>query len=396
MIQQLWFWIAISVGSGVFWLLPDKWRMPFLGILSFGLLFRMEPVQITVLTCWTLLCYVAFQRTSNHQSAFRKVALAIIVGSLSLLIASKYLLPLIAHVFSPDSPTYVFAVPLGISYFTFKFVHYAIERSRDGLPDHTLTEFLCYILLFPIFTSGPIERFDHFLAERSKSYDRRHTLEGITRIVQGLVKKFVVGNLLIMPLFGFYSSAELIPGLLDTGFGVSTVRAWRFVILSFLYVYMDFSGYSDIAIGASRLFGFRIMENFNWPVFAPNIGAFWKRWHMTLAGWCQTYVYLTLIGISRNPYLAVFATFLTIGLWHGLSFNWVIWGLYHGIGVSAFLTWTRIKSRKRLKIGNSWWWIALSTFVTFLFVASSFAFSATYQLGDPVLSMRLFLRLFFI
>ena len=112
-------------------------------------------------------------------------------------------------------------------------------------------------------------------------------------------------------------------------------KVWGFLALTYLYAYLDFSAYTDIAIGASRLFGIKIMENFNFPILAINISDFWKRWHMTLAGWCQTYIYMPVMARTRTPYAAVFATFTMMGLWHGATAGWLLWGLYHATGVRS-------------------------------------------------------------
>ena len=166
--------------------------------------------------------------------------------------------------------------------------------------------------------------------------------------------------------------------------------------MTFLYVYMDFSAYSDIAIGSSRLFGIRIMENFNWPIFAQNIGDFWRRWHMTLAGWCQTYVYLPTIGLSRNPFLAVYATFLAIGLWHAGSINYACWGLYHATGVAVFQIWQRFKRRRGWVFLDHNPWHLLGIPITFLFVTGSFAFTVPHGVGTAYDGLRIFLKLLFI
>jgi alginate O-acetyltransferase complex protein AlgI len=127
---------------------------------------------------------------------------------------------------------------------------------------------------------------------------------------------------------------------------ISTAEAWVFFILLFIYFYLEFAAYSDIAIGGSRLFGVRIVENFNWPILAKNMSEFWKRWHMSLAAFCQRYVYMPIIARTRNPYYAILFTFLTMGLWHAVNINYILWGLFHGAGVATVLTWNKFK-RKR-------------------------------------------------
>jgi alginate O-acetyltransferase complex protein AlgI len=139
------------------------------------------------------------------------------------------------------------------------------------------------------------------------------------------------------------------------------------------------------------------MENFNWPIFAPNIGNFWKRWHMTLAGWCQAYIYMPTIGLTRNPYVAVYSTMLVMGLWHAGTFHWVFWGLYHATGIVTYLTWAGYKRRRR------WMFLdqnaavrSVAVAITFLFVTGGFAFTSTYGHTGPFESFRILAKLFFI
>ncbi|MEH6593658.1 MAG: MBOAT family O-acyltransferase, partial [Halioglobus sp.] len=263
-------------------------------------------------------------------------------------------------------------VPLGISYYTFKLIHYGIEVQRGNFPDHSLGDLFSYIFFVPIFTAGPIERFEHFIGNRADTWQKEHFVEGMARIFHGLIKKLVLGNILVLNLM------ERLPGTGDILQDVSVIPAhqlWALCILTFVYMYLDFSAYSDIAIGSSRLFGFRIMENFNWPMRAMNISDFWKRWHMTLSGWCQYYVYMPMIGLTRNPHLAVYATFVVIGLWHSGTAGWLLWGLYHASGVSVFGFWGRYRRKRRWKgldqRGLRW----ISTCITLLFVSGGSVFT---------------------
>jgi alginate O-acetyltransferase complex protein AlgI len=306
----------------------------------------------------------------------------------------KYL-PTLAAAFSADALAEHPAIPLGISYFTFKLIHYAVEVSWGTITDRSLARFAAYIFLFPIFTAGPIERFDHFLAEREESWSLDSTLAGLFRIGQGLIKAFVFSRLVAPANHDWIPSAEaLVRSLPET----SHLELGAYLFFSFLYAYFDFSAYSDIAIGASRLFGLRIMENFNWPILAPNIGEFWRRWHMTLAGWCQAYVYVPIIGHTRKLVLAIYATFLAMGAWHGPSWNWILWGAYHGTGVAVYQSWSRFKRMRGWGPslpGAASPWRHLGIPLTIAFVSGSYAFSTTVDLG-PWSAVRILARVFLI
>jgi alginate O-acetyltransferase complex protein AlgI len=286
----------------------------------------------------------------------------------------------------------VIAVPLGISYFTFKLLHYAVEAGRGNIVDRSPTRFLAWVFLYPIFTAGPIERYDHFLRNCEDRWNGPLAAEGLHRIAHGLIKRFVLVEYVILPLHGSLTTPVLLASLAEVG----TPRVWGYCILTFLHAYLDFSALSDIAIGASRLFGIRIMENFEWPILARNIGDFWKRWHMTLAGWCQAYVYLPMIGLTRKPYVAVYATFLAMGLWHAASLHWVGWGLYHATGVSTYLTWSRIKRRHEWTFLDHGALRHLGVVLTFLFVSAGSAFTSVWGHGSAWDSLRLLAKLCFV
>lgn len=393
-LQSVTLWILLIGSTWIYWLLPRKFRDGFLALASYAYLVSLEPVVVTALVAWALGFFYLAPQAMAAKRPKRLILPALISAILLYLAYYKYVprlggwlavLPLF------ENPV----VPLGISYFTFKLIHYAVEVVRGNITDRSLSRFFCYIFLYPIFSAGPIERFDHFVANREDSWHLQSTVEGTTRIVQGLIKMFVIAQVfiadLLQPVFTFGHTAAISDVVSHLKF-LTGFQLWGYLAASFLYAYMEFSAYSDIAIGAGRLYGFRIMENFNYPILACNITEFWRRWHMTLVAWCQSYVYLPAIGLTRRPYVAVYCTFLAMGLWHAGSWNWVLWGLYHATGVSFYLTWGRIKRRLgwqglgkgRLRYAG----IPL----TFAFVTGSYAFSTTAGLGGWA-GVRVFAKL---
>lgn len=295
MITSPGFWLLLAIGVPVFWLIPQRLRLGALALASFAYLYTLEPFSVLALLGFSLgFYYVAPVARSNPKW---RVTGILALGVLAFLAYFKYLPPLVAAL-TGGSAAAALAVPLGISYFTFKLIHYAIEVGRGNIKDRSLQQFFCYLYLFPIYTAGPIERFDHFLANQESRWQLQSFVEGSTRIVHGLIKKLVIGEVLLRSALGELNTAYVVANLGE----LSPLQVWWFLIVTFLLMYVDFSGYSDIAIGSSRLFGLRIMENFNWPILAPNIAEFWKRWHMALAGWCRAYIYMTMIGLTRNPY----------------------------------------------------------------------------------------------
>lgn len=283
-----------------------------------------------------------------------------------------------------------FVVPIGVSYYTLKLIHYSVESSRGSLHKHTLGDFIIYMLLLPTFSAGPIERFDHFCENRTHQWSWDLLLDGTMRICHGLIKRFAIIEVVLLPLHGELRTIGDFIEVLET---LPFYRVWWFLILTYLTAYLDFSAYSDIAIGTSRLFGIRIMENFNFPIAAPNLTEFWRRWHMTLAGWCQRYIYMPMIGFTRSPYLAVYATFLTMGLWHDAAFQWLAWGLYHATGITIHQTWARRRRKRRKKEPSTVARLA-GWLLTFLFVSAGYAFVSGYRQAPIVDSFRLLMRAF--
>lgn len=390
MVNDPWFWGFLVLGVPAYWSSPDRYRLALLSALSIGYLVRLEPVGTSVLLGLTALVYLV-SPTGPNVPARTWIVPTLVIGLLGYLAYFKYVPRLLAAVSGEPALAQV-AMPLGISYFTFKLVHYVVERSRGTLGTHDVWTFCSYIVLVPIFSAGPIERFDHYLGHREAAWRAQSAAEGMTRIAHGLIKKFLIADLVVLPLLASVrSGGELAASLPD----LPTWKVWAFCVRSFLYLYLDFSAYSDVAIGASRLFGLSIMENFNWPIVAPNISDFWKRWHMTLAGWCQSYVYMPTIGLTRNPYVATYATFLAIGAWHAASSGWLLWGLYHATGISIYGTWSRVCRRRKWRgldrPGLRWVGMA----ATFAFVAAGASLTATDGQG-PWAALRVLAKLLFI
>jgi D-alanyl-lipoteichoic acid acyltransferase DltB (MBOAT superfamily) len=221
-------------------------------------------------------------------------------------------------------------LPVGISFYTFQSMSYAIDVYRRQIPaTHSLLNFLAYVSFFPQLVAGPIERAAHLLPqfERSQSITRPMLEEGVWLILWGLFKKVVLAdNLAPLVELVYQGSAWSGPTV------ILGTLAFAFQI------YCDFSGYSDIARGAARVLGFDIMFNFNLPYAASDLRDFWRRWHISLSTWLRDYLYISLGGNRRGPartYANLLVTMLLGGLWHGAAWNFVLWGAWHGVGLAA-------------------------------------------------------------
>ena len=281
----------------------------------------------------------------------------------------------------------VWVVPISIGFFVLRQAHFVYERYRGSMKPAGLLEFLTYVFFFPTVIAGPLERFDRLRAQVRNTFAWIDLSEGVERIVLGCFKKFIVADVLL---------AALLPPALTTQSGFEEA-SWGVVLFAcatrFLYVYFDFSGYTDIALGTARLFGFKLIENFNYPLLRSNLAEFWRAWHISLSTFARDYVYFPLLARYRNSTLAVIATMLAIASWHGTSPGWVLWGLHHGAGLVLLARFQR-NARKlpwlellRATVA----WRVLAMLATWIFVACGYAL--TWHPDDIMLSLRIYGRL---
>lgn len=250
--------------------------------------------------------------------------IASILVTLSAMVYIKLLQPVMAE-FSDFARI---AVPVGISYYTFKMVHYLIESSRGQFKENSFLTFLNYLYFFPMFLSGPIERYNNFYPQSQNIAFRREDMAmGFERIMIGLIQKLIISDMII--------SAFLLPSLFtEPG---ATELSWNILLFAsfakFLSLYFDFAGYTSIAIGVGYLFGYKLMENFNFPLLRSTLAEFWRNWHISLSSWARDYVYFPILMKYRMPNIALICTMLTIGAWHSILPGWIMWGLHHGFGL---------------------------------------------------------------
>lgn len=390
MITLAGWWVFMALAPVAYWLAPPRWRGWLLALASLAMLAYYAPRDLPIMLALAGLAYGAFALEGPWLAQWRSTALVLLV--VGYLAWSKYL-PAFAIALAGGGDVLALAIPLGVSYFCFKLIHYVIERGRGNFAPHALSDFASYMFLAPIFSAGPIERFEHFVGQREGRFSAAMVVEGLTRILQGIVKKFLICVLLAEAIQRVTGGdvLSLLGGLAEA----SPLHVWAFLALSLAYVYFDFSAYTDIAVGASRMFGLRIMENFNYPFLATSLRDFWLRWHMTLAIWCRTYIYMSMIGLTRNPYAAVIATFAVMGLWHaGWPLHWLAWGLWHGVGSVVVLVWARFAQKNKVqwfktKAGSFAGWA-----MTMAFVALGGAFTALYGKAPLGESLRLIAKAF--
>jgi alginate O-acetyltransferase complex protein AlgI len=224
-------------------------------------------------------------------------------------------------------------LPIGLSFLTFELVSFAVDRGRGRTGDSSFVDYLAFALFFPCRVAGPIKRFGDFRnAVAVATVSPANVYAGVVRVLVGVVKKVVLADSLGMTV------SEL-------AYAATPMHALKILLAYSAQIYLDFSAYSDMAIGVSRIFGIEIPENFNWPYLSDNIQEFWTRWHISLSSWVRDYIFMPVGGrafaspLRRRPMaiasLSYLASFLVVGAWHGLTVNFLLWGLYHGVLLSG-------------------------------------------------------------
>lgn len=308
--------------AGYWGAVPVRFRRDFLLLVSGGYLLITAPLPTLFLLALAVLSYYLPRRVAPAP---------LIVSGVVVLLGYKYL-PWPVHL-------------LGFSYYMFSVLHYLIERGQgnEAVLRLGLREYLAYLYFLPKFISGPIERCQRFGIGETRPIPASQ-LYGLLRSTGGLVKKMV----LVPPLAAWSQT------LVAVDHSPSRRELWLALYAYALYLYLDFSAYTDIAIGVARLFGVRLMENFRYPYGQRNLQQFWNTWHISLTSWIRDYVFIPLgkqlCRVYRDPvrqflpltFVTMTVTMAMVGVWHGETLNYLLWGLYHGLGlflVKAFDFW---------------------------------------------------------
>ncbi len=356
----------------LYYLAPKKLKNPILLISSLIFYGWGEPKYVFLMIATVFLGYVFGILIEKYQDTkLSKVFMILSVGtSLLGLLYFKYADFFIQNFNALTGfsiPFLRLALPIGISFYTFQILSYTVDvyRKEVKAQKNPLT-LATYVALFPQLIAGPIVRYSDVEAQLIK---REHSFEkvsqGIKRFIIGLSKKIIIANTLGNLGNAFLASNDL-----------SVLYYWLFVISYMLQIYYDFSGYSDMAIGLGKLFGFDFMENFNYPFISKSITEFWRRWHISLGTWFRDYVYIPLGGNKVNKprwLFNIFVVWFLTGFWHGAQWNFIVWGVYFGI----LLTLEKFFYIKRLEKHS-----ILSRVYAMLFVCISFMIFAAPTMKD--------------
>ena len=336
----------------ILYFLARNFKVKNIILIIFSLVFYAwgEPVCVALLIFSSFIGYIfAMQihksETEQQKKMYLIISLIINIGLLGIFKYTGFFVNNLNALLPIDLPVPNISLPIGISFYTFQIVSYVADvycnrvKAQESFP-----KFLMYVSLYPQLIAGPIIRY----IDIEKEIDNREVnisniSQGINRFIIGLAKKVIIAN----------TAATLVSTFLDGEIAtLGVLDAWFGLLMFTVQIYFDFSGYSDMAIGLGKIFGFTYCENFNYPYISKSATEFWRRWHMSLGSFFRDYVYIPLGGNRKRQLLNIFVVWFLTGFWHGASWNFIIWGLYFGVFIAlekAFLEKALYKTPKVLR-----------------------------------------------
>lgn len=327
----------------IYFLAPKKWKNSVLLLSSLFFYAWGEPKYV-LLMLLAILCGYLFAllieryRSRTLSRLFLILSVSISAAILGFFKYADFFIQNFNAVTGLSLPLLRIALPIGISFYTFQLISYTVDVYRGVPAQRSFIDLAAYISLFPQLIAGPIVRYSQIAEQLSC---RQHSLDkaalGIRRFILGLGKKVLIANALGQLCEIFRASQDK-----------SALFFWLYAIANMLHIYFDFSGYSDMAIGLGKLFGFDFPENFNYPFISRSVTEFWRRWHISLGSWFRDYVYIPMGGnrVSRPRWLLnILVVWLLTGFWHGAAWNFLVWGLFFVV----FLIFEKLWLLKRLE-----------------------------------------------
>lgn len=379
--NSLEFLIFFFIVTVIYYMIPHKARWFWILLSSYYFYMRSNPKYIIILIFITLLSYLSGIIVEKSVKYKKNIMILSILCNIAVLFVFKYynffiksmerILAVIHIQF--HIPYSTFSLPIGISFYIFEAMAYIIDVYRGGLKaEKNLLKYASFIAFFPQLLAGPIERAGHMLVQFEKKhvFDYEKIKSGLLLILWGLFEKLVV--------------ADRLSKFTDTVFSQpNNYRGFEMVIASLFFtfqIYCDFSGYSDMAIGAARVLGFELSRNFERPYFSKSIREFWRKWHITLCSWFKDYLYIPLGGNRCSKiknYINIMIVFVVSGLWHGADISFIVWGALHGVyqvaekAIEPF--WNKVMVRLKIQT-NSYMYKLFQVIKTFVLVDFAWIF----------------------
>lgn len=386
-IQFLLFFFVVCI---VYYILQgNKARNLFLLVASYYFYMNWEPIYAVLILLSTIITYVCGllveKSNDKHRTIYLVVSLLLNLGILFIFKYYDFINSSVTFLLSQwglkwDVPNLHLLLPVGISFYTFQAIGYSIDVYRGTIPaERNFFTYALFVSFFPQLVAGPIERAKNLLpqfhTEHSLKYN--NVSEGVKQMIWGFFMKLCIADIISEYVDAVYNN------IVNHG-GLSIILATLFFTIQ---IYCDFSGYSNIAIGAARVMGFKLMDNFRQPYLSHSLKEFWKKWHISLSTWFMDYVYIPLGG-NRVKYsrhlLNLFITFLVSGIWHGANWTFLIWGAIHGIFISIENVWNRFiklpPPQQSMK--------PINTITSFIIVAFAWLFFRANNLYDAIIAIQ--------
>ena len=373
--------VFLAVITLLYYILPARFQRPLLLVASLAFIGSLSMPFLLFAVVFSVINYLFgiwmnALKTPRHRKFLYFTSLFVNIGALIFFKYSNFFLENINFLLRSFAaretvPLLSVLLPLGISYYTFQCLGY-MYRVYKGIEEYEkrLDVFMIYNLFFPKFISGPIEKSNSFLPQlhQNKQWNNEDISAGLHLLLFGFFKKLAIADTLGLIINQVYGNV----------FEYSGLTLIVTYLLQPFYIYFDFSGYTDIALGSARLLGFKLTDNFNRPFFAENVSTFWRRWHISLTAWCNEFIFMIVMYKRRKwknwgSAYAVFLAFLIIGIWHGPRWNFIILGIIQALAINYefFTRRSRIRIARKLPAGLV---LRISRILTFLFFAFSLIF----------------------
>jgi D-alanyl-lipoteichoic acid acyltransferase DltB (MBOAT superfamily) len=385
--NSLLFFLFFLIVTPAYYLFPARFRWAWLLAASCYFYMYFKPVYILIIFFTIVVDYCAGILIESAEGALRKRYLVLsLAANIGVLAFYKYFNFLAENVNfisagfkAPAIPLLNFILPIGLSFHTFQAMSYTIEVYRGNQKaERHFGIYSLYVMFYPQMVAGPIERPQHILPQlhRTNNYSNKNLVTGILMICIGLFKKVVIADrlgLFVDPVFAHphaHSALDLLVGIFFFAF----------------QIYCDFSGYSDIAVGAALTLGIELMKNFNYPFTSTSISEYWRRWHISLSTWLNDYLFTPVLIQKRDwgkgaVYFALFVTFFISGLWHGAGWTFITWGLLHALAISYEVYTKKFRTRLSKKVPATLY-RRLSVCFTFLYLLFSWIFFRAHSIHD--------------
>jgi alginate O-acetyltransferase complex protein AlgI len=314
---ELYYFIFLFFLVSFIFLFPKKYQIDVICITTIFFILFLSPLSCMFLLLLSVGSYFCVKYSNKNKILF----LLIFFLFLALLIY-KLQFTLLSLVFKNYNPL----ILMGISYYVCRHIHVLFDIYNKKIISISLREYLHYHFFLPVLIAGPINRYQHFQRQsQRRRWESKNLTNGFERVLYGYAKVIIIGNYLINLKFSGFIEKHLTSDFISTF--IFSSKDW-------LYLYFQFSGYTDIALGFSLALGFTIEENFNYPLKAQNLIDFWHRWHITLSKWCRDYVFFPVQAFTRNQFMALVLAMIIMGLWHEASLYYILWGGYQALGIA--------------------------------------------------------------